>query len=130
MSLGLRIKLSVMMFLQYFVWGIWLPMLGQQLGENGVNLDTGEIGWVFTVYGFGAILGPFIIGQLADRYFATEKVMAACHLIGGLLLIATAYVTRSGRSSACSSSTATSTCPRWACRTRSRSATWARGNQD
>lgn len=93
MSLGLRIKLSVMMFLQYFVWGTWLPMLGQQIGPNGVNLDAREIGWVFTVYGFGAILGPFIIGQLADRYFATEKLMAACHLIGGLLLIATAYAT-------------------------------------
>ena len=92
MSLGLRIKLSVMMFLQYFVWGTWLPMLGQQIGSNGVNLDAREIGWVFTVYGFGAILGPFIIGQLADRYFATEKLMAACHLIGGLILIATAYV--------------------------------------
>jgi nucleoside transporter len=92
MSLGLRIKLSVMMFLQYFVWGTWLPMLGQQIGPNGVNLDAREIGWVFTVYGFGAILGPFIIGQLADRYFATEKLMAACHLIGGLILIATAYV--------------------------------------
>src|SRR4051812_25744373 len=94
MPLGLRIKLSLMMFLQYFVWGTWLPMLGQQIGPNGVNLDAREIGWVFTVYGFGAILGPFIIGQLADRYFATEKLMAACHLIGGLILIATAYVSR------------------------------------
>jgi nucleoside transporter len=92
MPLGLRIKLSVMMFLQYFVWGTWLPMLGQQIGKNGVNLDPREIGWVFTVYGFGAILGPFIIGQLADRYFATEKLMAVCHLVGGLILIATAYV--------------------------------------
>ncbi|HEY2156827.1 MAG TPA: MFS transporter, partial [Isosphaeraceae bacterium] len=93
MSLGLRIKLSLMMFLQYFVWGTWLPMLGQQIGPNGVNLDPREIGWVFTVYGFGAILGPFVIGQLADRYFATEKLMAACHLVGGLILILTAYAT-------------------------------------
>jgi nucleoside transporter len=93
MSLGLRIKLSVMMFLQYFVWGIWLPNLAQQLGERGVNLDKGEIGWVFSVGGIGSILGPFIIAQLADRYFSTEKVMAACHFIGGLLLILTAYMT-------------------------------------
>jgi nucleoside transporter len=92
MSLGLRIKLSIMMFLQYYVWGTWLTMIGLQLGEKGVNLTPGQIGWVFTVYGFGAIIGPFLIGQLADRYFATEKVMAACHFIGGLLLIATAYV--------------------------------------
>ncbi len=94
MSLGLRIKLSVMMFLQYFVWGIVAARCSaSRSGTNGVNLDAREIGWVFTVYGFGAILGPFVIGQLADRYFATEKVMAVCHLVGGLLLIVTAYAT-------------------------------------
>ncbi len=93
MSFGLRVRLSIMMFLQYYVWGIWLPMLAQRLGKNDLNLDEREIGWVFTVYGFGAILGPFVLGQLADRYFATERVMAAAHFIGGLLLIASAYVT-------------------------------------
>ncbi|MFO0891781.1 MAG: MFS transporter [Isosphaeraceae bacterium] len=93
MSFGLRVRLSVMMFLQYYVWGIWLPMLAQHLGENDLKLDAREIGWIFTVYGFGAIIGPFVLGQLADRYFATERVMAAAHFVGGLLLIASAYVT-------------------------------------
>lgn len=93
MSLGLRARLSLMMFLQYYVWGIWLPMLAQRLGKNDLNLDEREIGWIFTVYGFGAIIGPFILGQLADRYFSTERVMASAHFVGGLLLIAAAYVT-------------------------------------
>src|SRR5262245_1556472 len=93
MSFGLRLRLSIMMFLQYFVWGIWLPMLAQRLGKNDLNLDEREIGWIFTVYGFGAIFGPFIIGQLADRYFSTERLMASAHFIGGLLLIAAAYAT-------------------------------------
>jgi MFS family permease len=93
MSLGLRVRLSIMMFLQYYVWGIWLPMLYQRLGPNDLNLEPDKIGWIFTVYGFGSILGPFILGQLADRYFSTERVMAAAHFIGGVLLIATAYVT-------------------------------------
>jgi len=93
MSFGLRARLSVMMFLQYFVWGIWLPMLAQRLGRNDLNLEPHLIGWIFTVYGFGSILGPFILGQLADRYFATERVMAAAHFVGGLLLFATAYAT-------------------------------------
>jgi nucleoside transporter len=93
MSLGVRIRLSVMMFLQYYVWGIWLPMLGQHLGKNDLNLDVHAIGWIFTVYGFGAILGPFVLGELADRYFSTEKIMAAAHLIGGFLLIGTASAT-------------------------------------
>ena len=80
MSLGLRIRLSFMMFLQYFVWGIWLPILGLHLGSARNDLGTSKpelIGWIYTVYGFGSILGPFLIGQLADRYMATEKVMAA-----------------------------------------------------
>jgi nucleoside transporter len=93
MSLGLRIKLSIMMFLQYFVWGIWMPVLAQQLGENGVKMPVHLTGWIFAVGGYGSILGPFIIGQLADRYFSSEKVMAACHLLGGLLLILAGYLT-------------------------------------
>ncbi len=93
MSFGLKVRLCLMMFLQYYVWGIWLPMLGQRLGKNDLNLDVEYIGWIFTVYGFGSIIGPFVIGQLADRYFATERVMAVAHFVGGLLLIATAYAT-------------------------------------
>lgn len=93
MSFGLRARLSMMMFLQYFVWGIWLPMLAQRLGKNDLNMEPYLIGWIFTVYGFGSIIGPFILGQLADRYFATERVMAAAHFVGGLLLFATAAST-------------------------------------
>src|SRR3954447_22390316 len=89
MSFGLRVRLSIMMFLQYYVWGIWLPMLAQRLGANDLKLSNTSIAWIFTVYGFGAIIGPFIFGQLCDRYFATEKVMAAAHFVGGLLLVAT-----------------------------------------
>jgi MFS family permease len=93
MSLGLRVRLSLMMFLQYFVWGIWLPMLGQHLTKSGFTLSKDQIAWIFTVYGFGSIIGPFLLGQIADRYFAAERVLAAAHLLGGLLLIAAAYVT-------------------------------------
>jgi len=93
MNLGLRIRLSVMMFLQYFVWGIWLPMIALRIGSNpgGLNLSPREQAMIYTVYGFGAILGPFFLGQLADRYFSTEKVLAFCHLLGGVLLLGAAY---------------------------------------
>ncbi|WP_165221281.1 MFS transporter [Aquisphaera insulae] len=93
MTFATRARLSMMMFLQYFVWGIWLPMLAQHLGPNDLKLSNYAIGWIFTVYGFGSILGPFVLGQLADRYFATERVMAAAHFVGGLLLILSAYLT-------------------------------------
>ena len=93
MSIGLRVRLSIMMFLQYFVWGIWLPMLAQHIGPNGLKFSVDQIGWMFTVYGIGAIFGPFVFGQIADRYFSTERVMCFAHLVGGLLLIADAYMT-------------------------------------
>lgn len=94
MSFGLRFRLSLMMFLQYFVWGLWLVNLGQfMIKTSGLTLTPDEQGWVFTVYGFGSIIGPFLIGQIADRYLATEKVMAICHFLGGILLFATAYTT-------------------------------------
>lgn len=94
MSFGLRIRLSLMMFLQYFVWGLWLVNLGQfMIKTDGLTLSADEQGWVFTVYGFGSIIGPFLMGQIADRYLATEKVMAICHFLGGILLIVTAYTT-------------------------------------
>ncbi len=91
MDLGLRIKLSAMMFLQYAVWSIWQLMLFQRMKD--LHLDGRPFGWILMTTGLGSILGPFVMGQLADRYFATEKVLAVAHLAGGLLLIATAYAT-------------------------------------
>jgi nucleoside transporter len=93
MSFGLRARLSLMMFLQYFVWGIWLPMLAQHVGPNGLNLGDRALGWILMVYGLGSIIGPFILGQLADRFFATERVLAFAHVVGGGILIGTAYAT-------------------------------------
>ncbi len=93
MPLALRIKLSFMMVLQYLIWGIWLPALFPFMDKYGIKLSATEQGWVFTVYGFGAIIGPALIGMLADRFFATEKLMAMCHFLGGFLLIGAAYAT-------------------------------------
>ncbi len=91
MNSATRIKLSVMMFLEYAIWSVWALMLVPHLAE----LKTSEfsIGLIMACGGLGSILGPFIMGQLADRYFATEKVLAVSHLIGGLLLIAASYGT-------------------------------------
>ncbi len=86
MSLGLRFRLSAMMFLQFFVWGIWLPILVLYL--DSLHIRPGRVAFIMATYGLGSILGPFILGQLADRYFATQKVLAAAHLIGGGLLMA------------------------------------------
>lgn len=90
MNLGLRIRLSLMMAFQYAVWSIWVLMIHQRVKE--VGLDA-QLGWILMTSGLGSILGPIIMGQLADRYFATEKVLAFAHIVGGLVLIATAYAT-------------------------------------
>lgn len=90
MNLGLRIKLSLMMAFQYAVWSIWVFMIHQRVKEVGLEP---QLGWILMTAGLGSILGPIIMGQLADRYFATEKVLAFAHIVGGFLLIATAYAT-------------------------------------
>jgi nucleoside transporter len=91
MNSATRIKLSVMMFLQYAIWSVWALMLVPHLAE--LKITDFSIGLIMACGGLGSMLGPFIMGQLADRYFATERVLAACHLAGGALLIAASHAT-------------------------------------
>ncbi|RMH03667.1 MAG: MFS transporter [Planctomycetota bacterium] len=82
---GLYLRLSLMMFLQYAIWGAWLPFLWSFLNDyRGMNGD--QIGYMFAAGAVGAIFGPFIAGQIADRWFATEKFLAISHLIGAVLI--------------------------------------------
>ncbi len=77
--------LSVMMFLQYAIWGAWLPILYPfLLGHRGFDLD--QVGAVLAGGAAGAIAGPFIAGQIADRFFATEKFLALSHLVGAAVV--------------------------------------------
>jgi nucleoside transporter len=81
----LRTRLSAMMFLQYAIWGAWLPILYPfLLGHRGFSLA--ETGNCLAAGAVGAIFGPFIAGQLADRLFATEKLLFASHLVGAVLV--------------------------------------------
>ncbi|MFT5154838.1 MAG: nucleoside transporter, partial [Planctomycetota bacterium] len=74
-----------MMFLQYAIWGAWLPFLWSFLaGHRGMTGD--EIGTMFAAGAVGAIIGPFIAGQVADRYFSTERFLGISHLIGAFLI--------------------------------------------
>jgi MFS family permease len=85
LSTSLNVKLSGMMFLQYAIWGAWLPLLWPYLSEH-VGLDGHQIGMMFSVGAVGAIVAPFIAGQIADRYFNTEKFLGLSHLIGAVLV--------------------------------------------
>jgi nucleoside transporter len=85
LSSGLNARLSVMMFLQYGIWGAWLPLLWPFLhGHRG--FEPGQIGDMFAVGAVGALVAPFIAGQIADRYFSTEKYLGISHIVGGVLV--------------------------------------------
>jgi len=82
---GVRFKLSLMMFLQYAIWGAWLPLLWPFMA-NVRGMSGDQIGQIFAVGAIGAIVAPFIAGQIADRYFNTEKFLGLSHLLGGILV--------------------------------------------
>lgn len=78
-------RLSAMMFLQFFIWGGWFVTLGtflsSQLGASG-----SQIGMAFSTQSWGAIIAPFVIGLIADRFFNAERILAVLHLAGAVLL--------------------------------------------
>lgn len=78
-------QLSIMMFLQFFIWGGWFVTLGTFLGNN-LGANDGEIGMAFSTQSWGAIIAPFIIGLLADRYFNAERILGVLHILGAVLM--------------------------------------------
>ena len=98
-SAGMR--LSVMMFLQYAVWGVWLPYLANYLGapvaDGGLGFSGAQIGWLLGLAGsIGAVMAPLIAGQLADRVMNAERALALLLLLGGIVKWITAYQTSYG----------------------------------
>lgn len=78
-------RLSAMMFLQYAIWGAWLPLLYPFL-TNHRGFSGNEVGHLFMVGAVGAVVAPWVAGQIADRYFSTEKFLGLSHIVGGLLV--------------------------------------------
>lgn len=85
MNTTIRIKLSVMMFLEFFIWGAWFVTLGTFLGNN-LKATGSETAAIFSTQSWGAIVAPFIIGLIADRYFNAEKILGILHLAGAFLM--------------------------------------------
>ncbi|WP_375584734.1 MFS transporter [Cyclobacterium xiamenense] len=85
MTTANRFKLSLMMFLEFFVWGSWYVTLGTFLGNN-LEANGAQLAAAFSTQSFGAIIAPFIIGLIADRYFNAEKILSVLHLLGAVLM--------------------------------------------
>ncbi len=77
-------RLSAMMFLEFFIWGAWYTSVAVYMAAEGMGTLTH---WPYTVNPIAAIAAPFFLGLVADRYFATEKVLGVLHLLGGLVLL-------------------------------------------
>lgn len=82
--MSVKLKLFLMMFLQYAIWGSWYVTVGNYMSAIGMS---SSIYWAYTVSPIAAIVSPFFLGMVADRFFATEKVLGILHLIGGVAMI-------------------------------------------
>ncbi|WP_405203169.1 nucleoside permease [Dokdonia sp. LLG6352-1] len=80
-----KFQLSLMMFLEFFIWGGWFVTLGTFMGNN-LSAEGGEIAAAFSTQSWGAIIAPFIIGLIADRFFNAERILGVLHIIGAVLM--------------------------------------------
>ena len=86
MNLSVRLKLSSMMFLNFFVWGIWFVTMGTYLIKGNIGATGEQTGAAYGTQCLGAIIAPFIIGLIADKFFAAQKILGVLHLAGAGVL--------------------------------------------
>src|SRR5262249_40823392 len=95
MNTTVRVKLSALMFLQYFVWGAWYVTMGTWLGET-LRFSGEQIGLAAGPAALAAVSSPFFAGRVADGFLATERILGGLHLVGGVTLLIAASQTTFG----------------------------------
>jgi len=85
MNSMIRTKLSLMMFLEFFIWGAWFVTMGRYLPE-ALQFSDPQVATAYGTQSLGAILAPFIIGLIADRYFSAQRILGILHIAGAILL--------------------------------------------
>lgn len=86
MSFNVKSRLAIMMFLNFFVWGIWFVTMGTYLMKGEIGASGEQTGLAYGTQCLGAIIAPFIIGLIADKFFAAQKILGVLHLTGAALL--------------------------------------------
>lgn len=86
MKITTKIQLSTMMFFNFFVWGIWFVTMGTFLTKGDIAATGSETGLAYGTQCLGAIIAPFIVGMIADKFFAAQKILGVLHLLGAGLL--------------------------------------------
>src|SRR5881394_2747059 len=89
MNKAIRFKLFLMMVLEFFIWGAWLPLIFGYLPSLGFT--PGEQSWILNAFPLAAIIGMFFSNQFADRNFAAEKFLAFSQFVGGLAMLGLAF---------------------------------------
>lgn len=95
MDAVLYTKLSAMMFMEYAVWGAWLPVLAARL-LGPLKMTGKQTGWIYATLPLGTMISPLVAGQLADKYVDTGWILAVSHLAGAVLLFAAARIQKFG----------------------------------
>ncbi|WP_338869537.1 nucleoside permease [Spirosoma sp. SC4-14] len=85
MHVSTRVKLSVMMFLQFFVWGAWYGQMSKYLLTE-LHATGDQVGNAYAAFSLAMIIAPFFVGMIADRYFAAQKVLGVLNLLGAVIL--------------------------------------------
>jgi len=93
MTTGIRVKLSTMMFLEFFIWGAWFVTMGTYLTTTLKATGTQNAG-AYATQSLGAIIAPFIIGLIADKYFSAQRILGVLHLLGAASLFLCHYHSR------------------------------------
>ena len=94
-------RLGAMMFLQFFIWGAWFVTLGTYLVQGPLQASASQVATAFLSQSIGAIVAPFLVGLVADRYFAAQRILAVLHLAGAVLMWLASTATSFSLFSAC-----------------------------